>query len=69
MAYLDRLRERPLEAGATTDVFFVKKRLRNGANSCGEAANAAEPVDGQPIARVSDPATSMGYELLLQGSD
>ena len=58
MAYLDRLRERPLEAGATTDI-------RNGANSCGKAVNAAEPVDGQPIAR--GPATSMGYEPMLQG--
>src|SRR5258708_40192655 len=51
MAYLDRLRERPLEAGATTE-FSHLRRDRNGANSCG-AANVADPVDGQPIAWVS----------------
>src|SRR5713101_4773281 len=32
-AYLDRLRERPLEAGATTA--GSSGTLRNGANSCG----------------------------------
>src|SRR5258708_12459003 len=51
MAYLDRLRERPLEAGATTE-FSHLRRDGNGANSCG-AANVAAPVDGQPIAWVS----------------
>src|SRR5580693_3134923 len=52
MAYLDRLRERPLEAGATNDK-SSNEGGRNGANSCGYAPKGADPVDGQPIARFS----------------
>ena len=62
MAYLDRLRERPFEAGATTD---LKVSLDVGTVPTPAGSAQADPVDGRPIARTS--RDCKGYELMLQG--
>src|ERR1022692_3175975 len=49
LAYLDRLRERPLEAGATTERPF--RFFRNGANSCGARLWALGPIDRRQVER------------------